>query len=68
MKGRIARLEGSTRKADSSNVSLKRYISMLEKALRERDAKLKALANGTSVSVKDEKDDRFAKRNLARRE
>ncbi|RQM08060.1 hypothetical protein DH86_00001390 [Scytalidium sp. 3C] len=66
MKGRIARLEGSTRKADSSNVSLKRYISMLEKALRERDAKLKALANGTSVSVKDEKDDRFAKRNLAR--
>ncbi|RFU24012.1 hypothetical protein B7463_g12324, partial [Scytalidium lignicola] len=65
MKGRIARLEGSTRKADSSNVSLKRYISMLEKALRERDVKLKAMTNGTATPVKDEKEDRFARRDMA---
>ncbi|KAH8820689.1 WD40-repeat-containing domain protein [Xylogone sp. PMI_703] len=66
MKGRIARLEGSTRKADSSNISLKRYVSMLEKALRERDAKLKAVMNGTATPGKDEKDDSFAKREMAK--
>ena len=46
MKGRIARLEGSTRKADSSNRSLKKYVNMLEKALKERDTQLKALKAG----------------------
>ncbi|KIM99053.1 hypothetical protein OIDMADRAFT_146710 [Oidiodendron maius Zn] len=46
MKGRIARLEGSTRKSDSSNKSLKKYINMLEKALKERDAQVKALKTG----------------------
>ena len=46
MKGRIARLEGSTRKSDNSNKSLKKYINMLEKALKERDAKVKALNAG----------------------
>ena len=46
MKGRIARLEGSTRKADSSNKSLKKYVNMLEKALKERDTQLKALKAG----------------------
>ena len=43
MKGRIARLEGSTRKSDASNKSLKKYVNMLEKALKERDAQVKAL-------------------------
>lgn len=42
MKSRIARLEGSNRKADQSLKTSKRYIQMLEKSLRERDAKLKA--------------------------
>jgi striatin 1/3/4 len=46
MKGRIARLEGSTRKSDSSNKSLKKYINMLEKALKERDAQVKTLKAG----------------------
>lgn len=46
MKGRIARLEGSTRKSDSSNKSLKKYVNMLEKALKERDAQVKALKAG----------------------
>lgn len=47
MKGRIARLEGSTRKSDSSNKSLKKYVNMLEKALKERDSQVKALKAGT---------------------
>jgi striatin 1/3/4 len=46
MKGRIARLEGNTRKSDSSNKSLKKYINMLEKALKERDTQVKALKAG----------------------
>jgi len=53
MKGRIARLEGSTRKADSSNRSLKKYVSMLEKALKERDAQVKQLKAGAEVNLGD---------------
>ena len=59
MKGRIARLEGSTRKSDNSNKSLKKYVSMLEKALKERDSQVKALKAGAQVtlgeSIKDRK-------------
>lgn len=51
MKGRIARLEGSTRKADSSNKSLKKYVNMLEKALKERDSQLKALKAGVKLEA-----------------
>lgn len=50
MKGRIARLEGSTRKSDSSNKSLKKYVNMLEKALKERDSQVKALKAGGAKS------------------
>ncbi|CZT49024.1 probable striatin Pro11 [Rhynchosporium secalis] len=46
MKGRIARLEGSTRKSDAGNKSLKKYILMLERALQERDNQVKALKAG----------------------
>ena len=51
MKGRIARLEGSTRKSDASNKSLKKYVNMLEKALKERDAQVKALKAGGDVQT-----------------
>ncbi|CAD6505805.1 BgTH12-01292 [Blumeria graminis f. sp. triticale] len=37
MKGRIAKLEGSTRKSDAGNRALKRYIEILEVALKDRD-------------------------------
>jgi septal ring factor EnvC (AmiA/AmiB activator) len=57
MKGRIARLEGSTRKSDSSNKSLKKYITMLEKALRERDAQVKALKAGRDLSSEPTKEE-----------
>lgn len=56
MKGRIARLEGSTRKSDASNKSLKKYINMLEKALKDRDAQVKALKAGSDVHTKDSRD------------
>ncbi|CAG8974173.1 hypothetical protein HYALB_00011781 [Hymenoscyphus albidus] len=56
MKGRIARLEGTTRKADSSNKSLKKYVSMLEKALKERDTQVKALKAGKDVNIESIRD------------
>ena len=56
MKGRIAKLEGATRKADSSIGSLKKYINMLEKALKERDAQVRALKSGGDVKVELAKD------------
>lgn len=70
MKGRIAKLEGSTRKSDSSNKSLKRYINMLEKALKERDSQVKALKAGGDVSldsIKEEEESLAAKKNRIRR-
>ncbi|KAI9054015.1 hypothetical protein LZ554_002957 [Drepanopeziza brunnea f. sp. 'monogermtubi'] len=65
MKGRIARLEGSTRKSDASNKSLKKYINMLEKALKERDAQVKALKAGANVQGKDSTRDGKEKEDLA---
>ena len=58
MKGRIARLEGSTRKSDNSNKSLKKYVSMLEKALKERDSQVKALKAGADVTLGESIQDR----------
>lgn len=51
MKSRIAKLEGSTRKADTSIQILKKYVNMLEKALKERDAQVRALKSGGDVAV-----------------
>ncbi|KAJ5033027.1 uncharacterized protein L3040_009612 [Drepanopeziza brunnea f. sp. 'multigermtubi'] len=65
MKGRIARLEGSTRKSDASNKSLKKYINMLEKALKERDAQVKALKAGANVQGEDSTRDGKEKEDLA---
>lgn len=58
MKGRIAKLEGSTRKADTSIGSLKKYVNMLEKALKERDAQVRALKAGGDVKVELAKDEK----------
>src|SRR5882757_4650921 len=70
MKGRIARLEGSTRKSDSSNKSLKKYINMLERALKERDQQVKALKVGGDVSLESSKEEKLGgagKKSFARR-
>jgi len=56
MKGRIAKLEGMTRKLDSSNNSLKKYVSMLEKALKERDTQVKALKAGNASAANTAKE------------
>jgi striatin 1/3/4 len=48
MKSRIAKLEGDKRKLDTSHGSLKKYVNMLEKALKERDRQLKALKMGNN--------------------
>jgi len=73
MKGRIARLEGSTRKSDSSNKALKKYVNMLEKALKERDSQVKALKAGKEVNIESirdgkEKESAEFKKNRTRRE
>jgi striatin 1/3/4 len=57
MKGRIAKLEGTTRKSDYSNKSLKKYVNMLEKALKERDSQVKALKAGKDVAVEQVKEE-----------
>lgn len=60
MKGRIAKLEGSTRKADSGNKSLKKYVTMLEKALKDRDSQVKALKAGGEISTESTKEEKQA--------
>ncbi|KAH8590150.1 WD40-repeat-containing domain protein [Bisporella sp. PMI_857] len=55
MKGRIAKLEGNTRKLENSNASLKKYVQMLEKALKERDAQVRALKSGAEPDNAKEK-------------
>lgn len=41
MKGRIAALEGSARRADATQKALKRYVSILEKKVKDQAAQLK---------------------------
>jgi striatin 1/3/4 len=65
MKGRIARLEGSTRKSDASQKSLKRYVNMLERALKERDAQVRALQTGADAKLKESVRDGKEKESLA---
>lgn len=42
MKGRIASLEGSARRADATQKALKRYVSILEKKVKDQAAQLKS--------------------------
>ncbi|KAI8960482.1 WD40 repeat-like protein [Daldinia sp. FL1419] len=48
MKSRIAALEGSARRADATQKALKRYVTILEKKVKDQAAKLKA--SGTSTT------------------
>ena len=41
MKGRIASLEGSQRRADATQKALKRYVAILEKKVKDQAAQLK---------------------------
>lgn len=74
MKGRIARLEGSTRKSDIQNKSLNKYIKMLETALQKRDKLVKELKAGDVKTNENTKDmqslpvNNYTKENIPRRE
>ncbi|RKF62192.1 Striatin Pro11 [Erysiphe neolycopersici] len=65
MKGRIAKLEGSTRKSNAGNRALKKYVDILETALKERDKLVKELKAGKdipdSIRVKKENATRLFK-------
>ncbi|KAL6901325.1 WD40-repeat-containing domain protein [Trichoderma evansii] len=59
MKGRIANLEGQARRADATQKALKKYVSILERKIKDQAAQL----NGTSTTedADSEKKDRAAK-------
>ncbi|KAI0390078.1 WD40 repeat-like protein [Xylariaceae sp. FL0594] len=50
MKGRIAALEGSARRADATQKALKRYVQILEKKIKEQAAKLAAAGSAAVPS------------------
>lgn len=49
MKGRIANLEGASRRADATQKALKKYVAILEAKVKEQSAQLKAAAGGEKV-------------------
>jgi striatin 1/3/4 len=59
MKGRIANLEGQARRADATQKALKKYVSILERKIKDQAAQL----TGTSVTEEADpaKNDRAAK-------
>ncbi|KAI1401976.1 WD40 repeat-like protein [Hypoxylon fuscum] len=64
MKGRIAALEGSARRADATQKALKKYVNILEKKVKDQAAQLKVASStppGADHSVKQpQKIDRAA--------
>ncbi|KAH8205510.1 hypothetical protein TruAng_000416 [Truncatella angustata] len=50
MKGRIAALEGSTRRADASQKALKKYVGILEKKVKDQAARLKTAESGNGTA------------------
>ena len=58
MKSRIAKLEGHTRKLEGSNDSLKKFVSMLEKVAKDREAQVKALKSGGTAPVSGKKENK----------
>ncbi|KAI0598654.1 WD40-repeat-containing domain protein [Biscogniauxia sp. FL1348] len=48
MKGRIAALEGSARRADATQKALKRYVNILEKKVKDQAAQLKVASSSPS--------------------
>ncbi|KAF7900351.1 uncharacterized protein EAF01_007653 [Botrytis porri] len=51
MKSRIAKLEGNTKKLEGSNESLKKFLTMLERVAKDREAQLKAIKSGGTAPV-----------------
>src|SRR5215470_164839 len=59
MKGRIANLEGQARRADATQKALKKYVSILERKVRDQAAQLKGTAATEAAQAAN--DDRAAK-------
>lgn len=64
MKSKIAKLEGHTRKLEGSNDSLKKFLTMLERVAKDREAQLKAIKSGRTAPVpaKKENKDKVSRR------
>ena len=59
MRGRIANLEGQARRADATQKALRKYVSILERKVKEQAAQLKG-SEATDAAEKS-KNDRAAK-------
>lgn len=59
MRGRIANLEGQARRADATQRALRKYVSILEKKVKDQAAQLKG--SGATDAADDEHNDRAAK-------
>jgi striatin 1/3/4 len=59
MKGRIANLEGQARRADATQRALKKYVSILERKVKDQSAQLKG--NGVLDDAEAAKNERAAK-------
>ena len=57
MRGRIASLEGQARRADATQKALRKYVSILERKVKEQAAQIK----GAPVKEDDAANDRAAK-------
>ncbi|ODA78075.1 hypothetical protein RJ55_06678 [Drechmeria coniospora] len=60
MKGRIASLEGQARRADATQKALKKYVTMLERKVKDQAAQLKG-APAADAAADVAKDERAAK-------
>ncbi|VUC36672.1 unnamed protein product [Clonostachys rosea] len=59
MRGRIANLEGQARRADATQRALRKYVSILEKKVKDQAAQLKG--SGAADAVDEEHNDRAKK-------
>jgi striatin 1/3/4 len=56
MKGRIATLEGQARRADATQKALKKYVSILERKVKDQAAQLKVVAGDADGKDKTKAD------------
>lgn len=61
MKGRIANLEGQARRADATQKALKKYVSILERKIKDQAAQLKGTAVTEDADLAKKEKDRAAK-------
>jgi striatin 1/3/4 len=59
MRGRIANLEGQARRADATQKALKKYVTILERKVKDQAAQLKGSA--ATEAAEAARDDRVAK-------